>query len=232
MLRALRLQDVDWMRLEEGVVQIRVVSEMTAQELAQAVGGFRKGYVSDWDEWLSNPASDQVRKFASILRKWNAVRPYTLRSPRAEADERAHHEPPFLDDLVEWAQPHLGVVDGITLANIHGIRPPQRNAMDELWSIFKQLPTTDSASCVGISKAILLLTNGRIGPAFDGNVRGRLGIDYIQSPKEWRALLAQIGSDIRSFEQKSGIPISEAVPTEFSHLEVGRLYDMVLGPRE
>ena len=216
------------MRLEEGEVQFRVVSEMTPQELAQAVRGFPKRYVSDWEEWLNTPASDQVRKFASVLRKWNAVRPYKLRSTR----EEAQHEAPFLDDLIEWAQPHLGVVDGITLANIHGIRPPQRNAMDELWSIFKQLPTTASASCVGISKAILLLTNGLIGPAFDSTVKKRLGIDHIKSPGDWIAVLVQVGSDVRAFEQKSGVPISEAVPTEFSHLEVGRLYDMVLGPRE
>ncbi|HUW08479.1 MAG TPA: hypothetical protein VM537_02065 [Anaerolineae bacterium] len=210
-------------------MQIReVVSEMTPRELAQAVGGFRKTYVSDWEEWLNAPASDEVSKFGGILRKWQATRPYPLRRTRQEAD----HEAPFLDDLVEWAQPHLAAVEGITLASIHGIQPPQCNAMDELWSIFKQLPATHSASCVGISKATLLLTNGRIGPAFDGNVRKRLGIDYIETPAEWIAVLAQIGSDVRSFEQKWRVPISEAVPPQFRYLEMGRLYDMVLGPRE
>lgn len=213
-------------------MQIRVVSEMTPRELAQAVGGFRKTYVSDWEDWLNTPASDEVGKFASILRKWQATRPYKLRRTRAEADEEAQHEAPFLDDLIEWAQPHLGVVEGITLVSIHGIRPPQRNAMHELWSIFRQLPISHSSSCVGISKAILLLTNGRIGPAFDSNVRKRLRIDLIKSSRDWIGVLAQIGSDVRSFEQKWGVPLSEAVPPRFRHLEVGRLYDMVLGPRE
>ena len=220
------------MRPKEGVMQIRVVSEMTPGELAQAVGGFRKKFVDHWEGWLNTPSQDRVTEFASILRKWKAVRPYTLRSPRAEADERAHHEPPFLDDLIELAQPHLAAVEAITLASIHRIRPPQRNAMDELWSIFKQLPITASATCVGISKAILLLTNGRIGPAFDGNVRRRLRIDYIESSSDWIAVLAQIGSDVRTFDQKWGVPLSDAVPREFRHLELGRLYDMALGPRE
>ena len=213
-------------------MHIRVLSEMTPRQLAEAISGFRKRHVSDWEEWLTTPPSDQVRKFASILRRFQATRPYKLRSARAEAHQRAQHEPPFLDDLIQWARPHLLAVEGITLASIHGIRPPQRNAMEELWSIFTQLPTSHSASCVGISKAILLLTNGRIGPAFDSNVRERLGIDRINSSRDWIAVLAQIGSDVRCFEQKWGVPMFEAVPPQFRHLEVGRLYDMALGPRE
>lgn len=209
-------------------MQIRVLSQMTPRELAQAVRDFRKTYVSDWERWLNTPASDQVREFARILRKFKATRPHKLRSTR----EQAQHEPPFLDDLIEWAQPHLLVVEGITLASIHDIRPPQSNAMDELWSIFTQLPRSHPASCVGISKAILLLTNGRIGPAFDSNVRKRLRIHPIKTSRDWIAVLAQIGSDVRSFEQKWGVCLSEAVPRQFRHLEAGRLYDMALGPRE
>jgi hypothetical protein len=213
-------------------VEIRVLSEMTPRELAQAASGFRKKYVSHWEDWLNTPSSHRATKFASILRKWQATRPYELRSARAEAHQRAQHDPPFLDDLIEWAQPHLRAVEGITLASIHGIRPPQRKAMDELWGIFTQLPTSHSASCVGVSKAVLLLTNGRIGPAFDSNVRGRLGIDRINSSRDWIAVLAQIGLDVLAFEEKWAVPVSEAVPPQFRHLEVGRLYDMVLGPRE
>jgi len=44
-------------------VQIRVVSEMTPRELAEAVSGFRKKYVSDWEDWLNTPASDRVREY-------------------------------------------------------------------------------------------------------------------------------------------------------------------------
>jgi hypothetical protein len=217
-------------------VQIRVLSQMTPPELAQAVSGFRNTYVSDWQEWLTTPPTDQARQFARILRKWQATRPYKLRSTRAQAheqaDEEAQQEPPFLDDLIEWAQPHLAVLEAVTLASIHRIRPSQRNAMHELWSIFRRLPRSHHASCVGISKAILLLTNGRIGPAFDSNVRDRLSIDQINSPSDWIFVLDQIGSDVRSFEQRWGVSLSEAVPPRFRHVEAGRLYDMVLGPRE
>lgn len=209
-------------------MQIRVLSEMTPTEVAEAVGGFSQEYVDHWQRWLDTPSQKRVTEFASILRKWQAVRPEKLRSTR----EVAKHDPPFLDDLIDWAQPHLGVVEGITLASIHRTGPPQRQALRELWSIFRQLPESGSATCVGISKAILLLTDGRIGPAFDSNVRTQLSIDRIDSPKEWVAVLAEIGSDVRSFEQKWGVPISEAVPPQFRHLEVGRLYDMALGPRE
>lgn len=206
-------------------MQIRVVSEMTPRELAQAVNGFRKKYVSHWEDWLNTPASDRVRKFGTILRKWRATRPHKMRNTRDEAE----HEAPFLDDLIGHAQPHLGVLEDITLTSIHDILPPQRNAMHELWNIFRQLTISGSASCVGISKAVLLLTDGRIGPAFDSNVRDRLSIDHIENPTDWITVLVQIGLDVRGFERKWGIPLSDTVPPQLRRLEVGRLYDMVLG---
>jgi hypothetical protein len=223
---------MDCTRLPEGVVHIRLLSEMTPAALAQAVNGFRKTYAADWEAWLNTPSSHRVEEFARILRKWKAVRPYTLRSTRAEAHQRAQHKPPFLDDLIGWAQPHLAAVQAVTLASIHPDRPPHRKAMRELWSIFTQLPTSHHASCVGISKAILLLTNGRIGPAFDSSVREGLGIDTIKNSGDWIDVLAQIGSDVRAFEQRWGLSLSDAVPRQYRHLELGRLYDMALGPRE
>ena len=209
-------------------MQIRVVCEMTPRELADAVDGFRKTFVDDWEDWLNTTAWERVSKFGSILRKWQATRPLKMRRTRVEAE----HEAPFLEDLIERAQPSLGVVEGISLTSLHGIQPLHCDAMHELWNIFRQLPVSGSASCVGISKAVLLLTNGRIGPAFDSKVRERLGMEHIESPADWVTVLVQIGLDARGFEQQQGMRISEAVPPQFRHLGTGRLYDMVLGPRE
>ena len=53
---------------------------------------------------LPNP--NRVSKFASILRSWQATRPLPMRRPKAEAS----HEPPYIEDLLDEAAPHLKVL--------------------------------------------------------------------------------------------------------------------------
>ena len=207
-------------------MQIRAVSEMNPEEIRQAVAGFAAKYVRDWEEWLSTPASDRVAKLGSILRKWQAGRPYTMRRPRRES----RHGPPFLEDLIAQAIPHLRVIKPITLLNVTDVE--QRDALHGLWNAFKQLCLEHPANEVGITKAVLLLTSGKIGPAFDSNVRARLGIGRITGLQDWKEVLGEIGADIRSFEHRYGIPLNQAVDSEYRHLKPGRLYDMVLGPRD
>jgi hypothetical protein len=43
-------------------------------------------------------------------------------------------------------------------------------------------------------------------------------------------MLDRISDDVAAFEATDG-PLEDAVPTQFRHLAVGRLYDMALGPR-
>jgi hypothetical protein len=43
-------------------------------------------------------------------------------------------------------------------------------------------------------------------------------------------VLEAVGEDIAAFEAVHG-PLSKAVPLRFAHLEYGRLYDMIAGPR-
>jgi hypothetical protein len=209
-------------------MQISIVSEMTLEELAQAIRGFQKEYVTHWEDWLATPVPERASAFGSILRKWQAGRPRTMRRTRGDG----RHEAPFLEDLIAQAQQHLDALQDIRTPNLRAMQPFHRSALHALWDVFRNLTLERPATEVGISKAVLLLTNGRIGPAFDSNVRERLGIDRIQSPEDWISVLVQVGADIRGFEQKWGVSFNEAVPPEFRHLETGRLYDMVLGPRE
>jgi hypothetical protein len=146
--------------------------------------------------------------------------------------DEAEHSPPFVEDLMAQAQPHLDQLQDVTLLSIGTITPSQRKALHGLWYVFRRLASRGSASCVGITKAVLLLTNGRIGPAFDSTVRRQLGIDHVVDPEEWIMTLVEISLDIRAFELKYGVSFIEAMPSEFQHLQVGRLCDMVLGPRE
>ena len=108
--------------------------------------------------------------------------------------------------------------------------PDQINALHGLWATFSKLPQKGSASCVGITKAIMLLTNGRIGPAFDSIVRKKLGLkDHLRSSEEWIGVLRGISEDILAFEKLHG-RLADIVPDQFAGYQVGRLYDMVLGP--
>jgi GrpB-like predicted nucleotidyltransferase (UPF0157 family)/mannose-6-phosphate isomerase-like protein (cupin superfamily) len=149
-----------------------------------------------------------------------------VRRPRAEAS----HEPPYIEDLLDEAAPHLAVLGDLTVTGLAHATRDQINALHGLWAIFSKLPQKGSASCVGITKAILLLTNGRIGPAFDSIVRKNLGLkDHLKSSDEWIGVLRGISEDILAFEERHG-KLAGIVPDRFAQYHVGRLYDMVLGP--
>jgi hypothetical protein len=110
-------------------------------------------------------------------------------------------------------------------------------SMEELWEIFKDLSyhgraRNGLAGVVGISKAVLLLTEGRVGPAFDANVRNNLGIrEPPANPREWIRAIEIASRDIQQFRTRhDGCSLQQAVP-EFADLHSGRIYDMALGPR-
>jgi hypothetical protein len=67
-------------------------------------------------------------------------------------------------------------------------------------------------------------------PAFDSQVRRKLGVGRPATCHEWLQTLEDIGEDIALFESAHG-PLLNAVPVRFTHLAYGRLYDMALGPR-
>jgi hypothetical protein len=190
------------------------------------VNGFAAQYVDDWEAWLAAQADLRPELFGRILRRWQATRPLTMRRLRNEAK----HKAPFLDDLLARAVRPLVALTGLTVLTIAKRAPEQDKALAKLWTIFSRLPTSGVASCVGITKAVLLLTNGRIGPAFDSQVRSKLGVGRPATYRDWLRVLEEIGDDIAEFESAHGT-LTKVVPTRFKHLEYGRLYDMALGPR-
>ena len=214
------------MAIVEVPVIIEAIRNKTPREIETAVRGFALRYVQDWDGWLAAPQDTRQILFGRILRKWQATRPLAMRRLKQEA----YHEAPFLDDLLESAAEPLRVLGPLTLLTIAYRTPAEEVSLSELWSIFSHLPTSGSASCVGITKAILLLTDGRIGPAFDSQVRRRLGVVRLGTCREWLQILQDIGVDIAMFESAHG-SLRKAVPAQFASLEYGRLYDMTLGPR-
>jgi GrpB-like predicted nucleotidyltransferase (UPF0157 family)/mannose-6-phosphate isomerase-like protein (cupin superfamily) len=199
---------------------------MTPDEVRRKLGEFTAGYVLDWESWLQVTDAKRVSTFASILRSWKATRPLRMRRPRAEA----LHEPPHIEDLLDQASQHLEVLGDLTLTDIALASSGQINALHGLWSTFSKLPQKGTASCVGITKAIMLLTNGRIGPAFDSIVRKKLGLkDHLKTSEEWIDVLCGISEDILAFEKRHG-NLTDIVAAQLAKYQIGRLYDMVLGP--
>jgi hypothetical protein len=207
-------------------VPVESIRNKTPGQVRAAVNGFAARYVADWDAWLAAPSYARPELFGRILRKWQATRPFAMRRLRAEAQ----HGAPFLDDLLESATEPVAMLGDLTVLTVAQRTPQQDGALAALWEIFSHLPTTGLASCVGITKALLLLTDGRIGPAFDAQVRAKLGIGRPATYRDWLQILQEVGEDIAAFESAYG-PLATAVPSRFAHLAYGRLYDMALGPR-
>ena len=130
--------------------------------------------------------------FGRILRRWQATRPLAMRRIAREA----RHEPPVLDDLFESASSPtgaIGMLGDLTVLDVASRTYQQDKALRGLWDLFSGLTTTESASCVGISKAVLLLTDGRIGPALDSQVRTWLGISKPKTAAAWIGVLGRRG---------------------------------------
>jgi hypothetical protein len=198
----------------------------TPEQVREDVNGFAQRYVKDWQDWLDAPAPARPVLFGEILRRWQATRPFAMRRIKAQASHRA----PFLEDLLDHSAEPLATIDGLTLANVSERTAAQDLALHALWRVFKRLPVEGSASCVGITKALLLLTDGRIGPALDSQVRKKTRVGRPESCAEWLRCLQDVSEDIAEFERVHG-PLSNAVDQRFQHLSYGRLYDMALGPR-
>ncbi len=208
-------------------MNVCVLREMTPEEVRRKLGEFTTSYVLDWEEWLRAAESHRVSTFASILRRWKATRPSPMRRPEAEAS----HQPPYIEDLIHEAAPYLEALRELTVTDLALASTDHINALHGLWVTFSKLPQRGLASCVGITKAILLMTSGRIGPAFDSTVRKKLGLKvHLRSSDEWLGVLRGISEDILAFEERHGTKLARIVPDRFAGYHVGRLYDMVLGP--
>lgn len=204
---------------------VEELRKMTPSEVRAAVEGFSATYATDWETWLNTPLKARPALFGRTLRKWQATRPKEMRRLRSEA----HHEAPFLGDLLDSARQPLYVLGDLTVLTVAQRTRQQDEAFASMWDTFLRLTVTGHASCVGITKAILLLTDGRIGPAFDSNVQKKLSRPG--TCDAWVRTLQEVGKDIAAFESAHG-PLAMVVPLRFAHLGPGRLYDMILGPRE
>lgn len=155
-----------------------------------------------------------------------------MRRPQCEAK----HKPPYLDDLIVEAREFVRGLADFDMGCPTLFTREREHSLKQLWDTFEKLSCRGRSrdgrtGVVGISKAVLLLTEGRIGPAFDSNVRNELGIRVPESARDWIIALRVVAGNIQGFEVKNCCTLKQAAPPQFTYLHCGRIYDMALGPR-
>lgn len=209
-------------------VTVTALRRMTCDEVRAAVEGFSARYAADWEAWLATPETVRPQALGGTLRRWQAVRPCTPRRSRADGS----HAAPYLDDVLVDARSSLDALADLSVRGAGAVTAAQAAAMRGLWAVLERGLVLDGrATCVGISKATALLTDGRIGPCLDSNLRRALRIRRPPTPAAWIEVLAGVAEDIAAFERRRDRPLRDCVPARYRHLEDGRLYDMVFGPR-
>ena len=207
------------------------IGGLTVDEFKRRIQRFERAYIADWNGWLSTQQADRAERLGSILRGWQACRPNRMRRTRVEG----RHDAPYLEDLIHCAGEDLRALDQFELREEASFSTENLQALARLWDIFSNLSYVGRArnglaGVVGISKAVLLLTEGRVGPAFDSTVRVNLGLRVIDNSCEWINALQVASRDIQMFERKNDVTLHAACPEPHSQLRSGRIYDMALGP--
>jgi hypothetical protein len=209
------------------------IANLSVEQFRARVNRFNPSFVKDWNEWHETLRSRDgvANRFGKTLRRWQACRPNRMRRTRQEN----LHSAPFLEDLIAQSSDYLQSLQEFCVGHQASLNERACQALKELWEIFKHLSYQGRArdglaGVVGISKAVLLLTEGRVGPAFDSLVRGNLGIQEPCTADAWICALRVASQDIEEFERNNKCTLQQASPPPFAELQTGRLYDMALGP--
>lgn len=206
--------------------RVQFIRELSADAVRHRLRSFSEVYKSDWARWSSLTASmpltspETLAEFRRILGRWQAVRPRPL---AGNAD---------LTALVADVSAELDVLTDVDLRNIVDITPVQESALLTLWQqVRTRAAGRGVAGCVGITKVVMLLTKGRIGPALDSRVRTELRLPPFDDGAGWLNALMAISEDLRAFESRTHVRIEQLVERQWRPVAVGRAYDMAAGPR-
>ena len=129
--------------------------------------------------------ADHLRQ---LLRKWQACRPQAVRREVL----------PLLRHLNE----DFRIIETLDVRNIRNADPDEIAAISRIWdSLIGQLCVNREIADIATSKAIHILTTGRIGPALDSNARKVLKILRVYSSEEYLSLLFAVSEDIAAFKK-------------------------------
>src|SRR2546427_5517907 len=213
------------------------LSSKTAAQARADIRAFDASYKQDWRTWMaiynSRPlaAPETVAECRKVLNKWQAVRSKTKGRTIRLLRDAAPQGTLCLDDLLASAVVPLQDLGNATTREVPTLGEAGRKALASLWDVFSGLPTIGHAKAVGITKAVKLVTGGRIGPALDSEVRKHLGVREPATAEQWIDVLQLVSQDIRTFESANHCQLEDLVETEWQPVAVGRAYDMMFGPR-
>jgi hypothetical protein len=214
---------------------VKFLAAMAPPDVKLAIDGFDESYKKDWDSWLrtfvGTMDAASVAEFRRILVKWQAVRSRVPNRRVRQLRAQATHSAPFLEDLFQEALKSVSRLDGLTVREMREVSRVHRNELTKLWAIFEQLPTIGATRCVGITKAVKLITRGAIGPALDTEVRKKLKVPEPADGQSWVDLLTQVSADLNEFEKANGVRIESLCSGPWARVLPGRAFDMVAGPR-
>lgn len=216
--------------------QILFLTDKTPGDVRTLLAGFSQRYVTDWDLWSTAAAAGGQRKVITlreILRRWQATRVHVKGRIMRRPKWQARHEPPYLDDLVGLAEVQLAGLGQLSVRDLADASDAAVLPLIGLWDIFVHLTTLDDASCVGISKAVMLLSDGRFGPALDRIAKKNLHIRAAPAmARDWIGCLRCVSEDIRAFEARHRLVLESLLPVPSPNVGGGHIYDMLVGPRE
>jgi hypothetical protein len=216
-----------------------MLDRMTPEMVRVRIARFDQKYASDWAIWCAafqgSPSSEIAQLFGHILRSWQAFRGRTKgrrmrRSWVEEQKRQACHGEPYLEEVLTRVLEWIGDLGEITVRDLSNPSTVLVDKFRGVWDAAQCLVTTNDAGIVGISKAVMLLSCGRIGPAFDSTVRKQTGVKAAVTAEQWLAALQLVSRDIAVFELKHGLRIETLLPMGIPQLNVGRVYDMIAGP--
>ena len=196
----------------------------------ERISSFSERYAQHWRDWVRVSGGHNFQtgetpirvasEFKRILGAWQACRPKPLLSSIE------------LQSTLDSVAEPLKLLGEANLRSLHTSGPEPPEAISRLWEIFKSgLCGRGNATEVGITKAILLVTKGKIGPAFDSNVQMELNAWHVVGWKPYYDALAVIADDLVVFEARESAKVEELATRAGRPAEVGRVMDMVLGPR-
>lgn len=209
-----------------------ILEYLSPSDVRERINRFPRRYVQDWKNWLAvsmcfdaGPTTIPIpvaEKFGEILWNWRACGRF--------------QRPLDAVELLETLKKALPFVHALGASDLRTFRFPTdslRKLIRSLWIIFYNgFCKKGTAGDVAITKAILLATRGRIGPAFDSNVQSASGIFYIPDSENLVSFLSSLAAQIHIFEDQHGVRIESLVPVDRGPVAIGRAIDMLLGPKE
>jgi len=207
-------------------MKIEFLRNKNEEEVRALILGFSCKYRYDLHQFTNTTnkfgliSNQSAMNLSDLLKKWTACRPSSV----------SENILPLLKEL----EADFITISELDLRNIRKASLNEKDAINQIWSkLINLVCVPKKLTGVAPSKVILIVTNGRLGPALDSHARAVLGLSEISTATQYLSILNAISEDIAAFEDAHPqILIEKLVPKEWQPVFIGRAYDMAVGPRD